>query len=133
MAEQQANRPRAIDKVNASLQRRYARERRFKAMGLGAVILGLLFVSLLFFDIVSKGYTAFGQTHIELEVFFDPEVIDPEGTRDMAAIARADFRKLARAPLLELFPQVTSRRDKRALYAILSTGAPFQLLDMVKA
>ncbi|MGD8957560.1 MAG: phosphate ABC transporter permease PstA, partial [Chromatiaceae bacterium] len=40
---------------------------------------------------------------------------------------------LVRAPLLELFPQVTSRRDKRALYAILSTGAPFQLLDMVKA
>jgi phosphate transport system permease protein len=133
MAEQQAKRTRAIDKVNASLQRRYARERRFKAMGLGAVILGLLFVSLLFFDIVSKGYTAFGQTHIELEVFFDPAVIDPEGAQDMDAIARADFRKIARAPLLELFPQVTSRRDKRALYAILSTGAPFQLLDMVKA
>ena len=133
MAEQQANRARAIDKVNASLQRRYARERRFKAMGLGAVILGLLFVSLLFFDIVSKGYTAFVQTHIELEVFFDPAVIDPDGTRDMDAIARADFRKLARAPLGELFPEVTSRRDKRALNAILSSGAPFQLLDMVKA
>jgi phosphate transport system permease protein len=133
MVEQEANRPRAIDKVNASLQRRYARERRFKAMGLGAVILGLLFVSLLFFDIVSKGYTAFEQTHIELEVFFDPAVIDPEGTRDMTAIARADFRKIAREPLRELFPQVTSRRDKRALDAILSTGAPFQLLEMVKA
>ena len=133
MAEQQANRARAIDKVNASLQRRYARERRFKAMGLGAVILGLLFVSLLFFDIVSKGYTAFVQTHIELEVFFDPAVIDPDGTRDMDAIARADFRKLARAPLGELFPEVTSRRDKRALNAILSSGAPFQLLDMAKA
>ncbi len=127
------NTSRTIDKVNASLKRRYATERRFKAMGLGAVVLGLLFVSLLFLDIVNKGYTAFVQTHVQLEVYFDPEVIDPEGARDMQAIARADFRKLAREPLRELFPEVSSRRDKRALYRILSTGAPYQLLDMVRA
>ena len=74
MAEHTTARPRAIEKVNASLGRRYARERRFKAMGLGAVVLGLLFVSALFLDIVSKGYSAFVQTHIQLEVYFDPEV-----------------------------------------------------------
>jgi phosphate transport system permease protein len=119
---------RAIDKVNASLKKRYAKERRFKALGLGAVLLGLLFVSLLFLDIVTKGYTAFVQTHIELEVYFDPE-----GTRDMAAIGRADFRQLVREPLREFFPEVTGRRDKRALYTILSSGAPYQLLDMVRA
>ena len=124
---------RTIDKVNASLQRRYAKERRFRLMGLSAVIIGLLFVGMLFADIVGKGYSAFVQTHIELEIFFDPEVIDPEGSRDPAAIARADFRQIARAPLREMFPEVTGRRDKRALYAILSSGAPYQLLQMVQA
>jgi phosphate transport system permease protein len=124
---------RAIDKVNASLKKRYAKERHFKALGLGAVLLGLLFVSLLFLDIVSKGYSAFVQTHVVLEVYFDPEIIDPEGTRDMAAIGRADFRQLVREPLREFFPEVTGRRDKRALYTILSSGAPYQLLDMVRA
>ena len=132
MAEHTTARPRAIEKVNASLGRRYARERRFKAMGLGAVVLGLLFVSALFLDIVSKGYSAFVQTHIELEVYFDPEVIDPQGTRDMQAIARADFRQIARQPLREMFPEVSGRRDKRALYSILSSGAPYQLLNMVR-
>ena len=132
MAEQASNRRRAIDIVNESLQKRYARERRFKMLGLGAVILGLLFVSILFIDIFSKGYSAFVQTHITLEVYFDPEVIDPEGTRDLEAIARADFRQLVREPLREIFPEVTGRRDKRALYSILSSGAPFQLLDMVR-
>jgi len=126
MAEQQGTRTRAIDKVNASLKRRYARERRFRRMGLGAVILGLLFVTALFSDIVSKGYSAFVQSHVELEVFFDPAVIDPQ------AIASADYRKIAREPLSELFPEVGSRRDKRALNGILSTGAPFQLLEMVR-
>ena len=132
MVDQQNTRKRTIDIVNASLKRRYARERRFKAMGLGAVILGLLFVSALFVDIFSKGYTAFVQTHIELEVYFDPAVIDPEGRRDLDEISRADFRKIARAPLAKLFPEVTGRRDRLALYSILSSGAPYQLLDMVK-
>ncbi len=131
MAEQQNTR--TIDKVNASLKRRYATERRFKTLGLGAVVLGLLFVSMLFVDILSKGYSAFVQTHIQLEVYFDPEILDPEGTRDMEAIARADFRQLVREPLRQIFPEVTSRRDKRALYKILSTGAPFQLIEMVRA
>lgn len=130
MAE--STKTRAIDKVNASLERRYKKERRFKAMGLGAVILGLTFVSLLFLDIVSKGYSAFVQTHIALEVYFDPDIIDPQGTRDPQVIARADFRQIAREPLRELFPEVSGRRDKRALYRILSSGAPFQLLEMVR-
>jgi phosphate transport system permease protein len=133
MNKPEDSRVRAIEKVNASLARRYAKERRFRRMGLSAVVLGLFFVSVLFLDIVSKGYTAFVQTHVELEVYFDPAVIDPDGTRDMDAIARADFRQLARQPLRDMFPEVTGRKEKRALYSILSTGAPYQLLDMVKA
>jgi phosphate transport system permease protein len=138
MSDQFMNKPenarvRTIDKVKASLEKRYAKERRFRRLGLGAVLLGLSFVLVLFMDITSKGYTAFVQTHIELEVFFDPALIDPDGTRDMDVIARADFRKIARQPLREKFPEVTGRRDKRALDSILSTGAPYQLLEMVRA
>jgi len=123
----------AIEKVNASLARRYAKERRFRRVGFGAVVLGLFFVLALFVDIASKGYTAFAQTHIELEIFFDPAVIDPDGTADDDVIARADFRQIVRQPLREKFPEVTGRKDKRALYSILSSGAPYQLLEMVRA
>ena len=122
----------AMDVVNAGLAKRYRAERRFRMYGMISVGLGMLFLSILLFDIISKGHTAFRQTQLTFEVFFDPEVIDPEGTRDLEAIARAYFRKIARQPLRELFPEVSGRRDKRALNSILSSGAPFQLLEMVR-
>ena len=131
MNSPETKRTRAIDKVNASLKRRYARERWFRRLGLGAVVLGLLFVSILFLNIVSKGYTAFVQTHIALEVYFDPALIDPEGSGDPDILLKADYRRIAQASLRNLFPEVNGRRDIRALNAILSLGAPYQLLDMV--
>ena len=124
---------RVIDYVNASLKRRYAAERRFRALGLTAVALGLLFVTVLFVDIVSKGYTAFQQTYIELAIAFDPAVIDPEGRRDPEALQGADYAKLVRAALKAQFPEVTERQDVRALSAIMSPGAPQQLQQMVQA
>jgi phosphate transport system permease protein len=38
---------------------------------------------------------------------------------------------LVKKTLRDLFPQVTDRRDKRALYDLVSSGAAFQLRDMV--
>ena len=129
----QNKKTRTFELVEASLKKRYARERRFRMMGLGAILMGLAFVSVLFVNIVSNGYGAFVQTHIALEVTFDPAVIDPQGKRDLEELARADYRKLVREPLREMFPEVKSRRDKRKLYSLLSSGAPFQLQQMVLA
>lgn len=124
---------RTIDIVNASLQRRYAAERRFRFLGAGAVVLGLLFVVILFGDIIGKGYTAFQQTYVRLPIQFKTEVIDPTGTGDRDALSRADYRKLVRNALTARFPQVLGRRDPRALYQLLSPGAPQQLREMVMA
>jgi len=66
--EVQQKKSRVYEQVQSSLKKRYAAEARFKAIGLGAIVMGLLFVSVLFVDIVSKGYSAFVQTHIQLEV-----------------------------------------------------------------
>ncbi len=122
---------RTIDIVNRSLARRYAAEKRFRLFGMGAVILGLLFVVILFFDIVSKGYTAFQQTSIQLPIRFDEEVIDAAGTRERDTLSRADYQKLIRDALREQFPDVTGRSDKRELYQLISPGAPHQLRNMV--
>ena len=132
-AGQGASGKRVIDHVNASLKRRYAAERRFRAMGMAAVALGLLLVVVLFADIVGKGYTAFQQTYIQLSIAFDPEVIDPEGKRDPDTLQAADYAKLVRAALKAQFPEVTERQDVRALSAIMSPGAPQQLQHLVEA
>ncbi len=124
---------RTIDIVNAGLRRRYAAEKRFRSLGVGAVVLGLLFVAILFADIFGKGYTAFQQTSIRLPIRFAPEVIDPVGTRARDTLSRADYRRLVRDALVARFPEVSGRRNRRALYRLMSPGAPRQLREMVLA
>jgi len=132
-APREAPAQRTIDIVNAGLRRRYAAERRFRFLGMGAVMLGLLFVAVLFLDIVAKGYTAFQQTYIRLPIQFEAQVIDPAGSRAPDTLSQADYRKLVRTALKTRFPQVSGRRDRQALYRLLSPGAPQQLREMVMA
>lgn len=124
---------RAVDIVKASLRRRQAAERRFRWYGLGAIIIGLLFLGLLFADIVTKGYGAFWQTKVALDVFIDPQAVDPDGRRDPAQLAQADYAALLRSSLSRLFPEVKERVKKRSLNALLSSGAEFELRDAVMA
>ncbi len=110
-------------KVAASLKRRYRAEMRFRTYGVAAVALGILFVAFLFYSIVSKGYTAFEQTFIRLDVNYAPASIDPDGKRAPADLAAANYEALVRAALRERFPQVTARADLKQLYGIMSSGA----------
>ena len=131
---------RAIDVVNASLKRRYAAERRFRLLGLIGVLLGLSFVAMLLLSIVSKGYTAFQQTYIELPVVLSAADIDPDGviaspdtpaeTR-RKALVRANFRTPVRNALTAQFPDVSGRSGRRALRGLVSSGAALQLRDLV--
>lgn len=66
----------AAQRVAASLRRRHAHERRFRAFGLCATLLGVAFVVVLFGNIFSKGVPAFWQASITLDIHFDPEVVD---------------------------------------------------------
>jgi len=114
-----------IDIVNRGLTRRYRSERRFRFYGLSAIIVSLLFLSLLFFSIVGKGYSAFQQTFVKLDVFFDPAILHQD------ALASADYQGLIKQSLRIMFPDVTGRQDKRMLYGLISSGASFQLRAIV--
>jgi len=116
--------------IRAGIRRRHAAERRFKLYGLTAICLGLLFVAFLFADIVLKGYPAFQQTYLRLSIYFDPDVIDPTGARDPQTLSRADYDALWKDALKARFT-VEGRRERRALYTLVSSGAGFQLRRMV--
>jgi len=122
-SEEQATR--TIDIVNRGLTRRYRAERRFRLYGLCAIIASLLFLALLFLSIVGKGYSAFQQTFIQLDIFFNPSILHQE------ALANADYQGLIKQSLRKMFPDVTGRRDKRELYGLVSSGASFLLRDKV--
>jgi len=114
-----------MDRVNVGLAARYRKERRFKLFGLAAIAASLLFLVLLLGSIVAKGYTAFRQTEILLDIHFDPLVLDVNN------LATANYAALVRDGVFALFPQVEGRQDKRILGKLVSTGAAYQLQDMV--
>ena len=116
---------RTIDIVKSGLSRRYRAERRFRFFGLSAILLSILFLALLFASIVGKGYSAFRQTHIKLDVFFDPAVLQRE------ALVNADYPALIKTAIQNLFPEVDGRQERRLLNALVSAGAGYQLRGMV--
>jgi len=123
--------PRRLRLDPARLRRRHAAERRFRLYGVSAMVIGLGFVAMLFVSIIGNGYTAFWQTQIRLPIHFDPEVIDPEGTRDHDTLSRAYYDPLVKEALAGYFPEVTGRGERRALNALVSSGAGFELRERV--
>jgi phosphate transport system permease protein len=83
--------------------------------------------------IVAKGHTAFFQSRVVVDVFFDPALIDPQGGAESKALAKGNFTAVAKRSLQAIFPDVSGRRDKRALARLLSGGAARELRDMVLA
>jgi len=116
---------RTLDIVNQGLQKRYRSEKRFRMLGLAAIIASMLFLALLFVTIIGNGYTAFRQTFVKLEVYFDPEILPQD------SLEKADYPGLVKKSLRAMFPDAKGRKDKRKLYKLVSTGASFQLRDMV--
>ncbi len=116
---------RTMDIVNAGLARRYRAEKRFRLYGIAAIVASLAFLSILFISIFGKGYPAFQQTYLKLDIFFDPEIL----ARD--SLTTADYPGLVKKSLRRMFPGVEGRRDKRMLYGMVSSGAAYQLRNMV--
>ena len=121
------------DLSEARLRKRYRAETRFRLYGVAAILLAVGILALLLGSIIATGSSAFSQTEIALDVHFDAATIDPDGGRDPEVLARANYRKLARAGLSGLFPDVSGRRTKRDLARLISSGADLALRDRVLA
>ncbi len=119
--------------VQRGLAKRYAAERRFRWFGVFAISMGMVFLSLLFFTIIGKGYGAFTQTYVALEINFSAEQVDPEGNRSVQSLTAGDFSSVIKAALREQFPQVSGRQQKRNLYSLISNDSPFALRKMLLA
>ncbi len=116
---------RTLDIVNRGLARRYRAEKRFRFYGLLAIAASLVFLSLLFISIGANGHSALFQTFIKLDVFFDSEMLRQD------SLATANYQGLVKGTLRAMFPDVKGRRDKRMLYSLVSSGASFELRDLV--
>ena len=114
-------------KAKRRVRRRYGADRRLQFYGIGAITLAVLLLGVLLYSLGHSAYVAFYQTKVELAVNLDPAKIDASDPR------KANYRKLAQDAFLSYFPDVTSRRERRNLKKIMSSGAPYILRDYVVA
>jgi phosphate transport system permease protein len=117
--------------IQASLKKRYARERRFQWYGRIAVLSAVVFLSILLADIVIKGTPAFTQHFILVAINFDPQELGISGTATADEIASADYAAVLKSSLRQMFPEVSGRKEKMQLYRLVSSGAEFTLRSAV--
>jgi phosphate transport system permease protein len=123
----------STDAAKARIRARYRAEARFRFYGLSAVLVAGLFLAVVLGDILLRGWPAFIQHHLELQVSIDAAEIDPQGTRNPDVIRAGDFQLLVRNALRAQFPDVTDRAGRRLLDGILSSGASDSLRERVVA
>ena len=103
------------------LARRYRSETRFLWTGMIAIAVLISFLLAMVGSIVWLGKGALTQTYIALEVDLGLNAINSK------KIEAARFDSLIKQALGKRFPGVSSRRDKRKLYRLLSNDAGFEL------
>jgi len=145
--ERSALPPSAVqDRVAKSLSRRHRQEKAFKAMGLGAMLLGLAFVLIVFVHIFSKGLPAFWQASITLDIHFDPAVVTIEAAPEREpgeganafrerrlewenSVGFVNFNRLIVAALSEHIPDIAEH--SRDATRLVTSGERIRLRDMV--
>lgn len=123
----------SLYKVGERTRKRHASEKRFKMMGLAAVIFSIVALLGLMTSILSNGLSSFRQTYITMEVFLDAARLDKAGNRDPADIEKITTFTIQ--PLLQAALKKTMEErgiavdgvDAKAAFELISKEAPAQL------
>lgn len=128
---------RSLLKVGERTRKRNAAEKRFRMMGLAAVIFGILALFGLMASILSNGLSSFNQTYIELDVYLDPAVLDKGGNRapeDLSKITTFTIQPLIKAAVQDLIDETgVSAEGVNAndAFELISKEAPADLRRFV--
>ena len=117
--------------VRAGLAKRYAAEKRFRFYGIFAIAVSILFLFFLLASIGYKAMPAFQKTSLQLEVDLDASVLGIDSGSSETEIRKGNFSGVIKKALLNRFPDVTKRKDKKNLYRLISSGAEYELRTMV--
>jgi len=123
-------------KRDIGIKRRYAAERRFRTYGIAAILIGIFFLFVLLWTVVSNGYTAFQQTNITLPIEFSEKIIDPNNKRatDPDALMASNYPLLARDAIIKVLGiNPTDRAAVKRATDMISASARTQLRDIVVA
>ena len=114
------------------LKKRRGTEWRFRMWGRAAVLFALAALAWLMISIVGTGYTAFQQNFMTMDFELSESILAPDGTRDPEKLRGANYRRVVQNAMYTHFPEVTDRKAKRELFALVSaSGATNQIRQMV--
>ncbi len=102
------------------LKKRHRREKIFRTCGLLSIIFATTMLAVLLLDLGSKAIPAFRQSMVSLTIYYDRNDIDVLSPQ---TIRSSDFRGLVRDTLLESFPEIKTRGEKKLVAALLSSAA----------
>ena len=122
--------------LDVKTRRRNAAETRFKAYGIMAISFGLLMLTILVFNIITRGAGAFQQTFVTLEVELLSDNLDKKGNRDLEDIKKVST--FGYAPLLKkafeeklVAAGIETDQQSKKLVGILSKSAAAKLRNFV--
>lgn len=116
------------DRLKRLRKTRHRTERNFRRLGFLAICLAVSVLVLLLATITFRGYKAFRQHEITLEFDFDANKLglnlddDPE-------LRKGNFNLLVKNAILSTISEGLNRRERRALFSLVSSGASFELRD----
>ena len=127
---------RSLLTVDARTKRRNAAEARFKAYGMGAIIVSIVALVILLTSVVGTGLGAFKQTYAVLSIHLDEGKLDKSGVRDldvMKKVTTLGYNKILKQGLLDTIATAglqTDARDKD-IAKMMSKEAAATLRDFV--
>jgi len=124
--------------IDARTKTRNAAERRFRAYGLGAIIVAMIALAILLTSVVSSGVSAFSQTYVTVTVPLPEDKLDKSGVRDPAVMAKVTtigYSSLLRDGLVQTLADAGIETDlsNGDVGKMLSKEAPATVRDQVLA
>lgn len=120
------------DFAKKRLKKRYGKERRFRMWGIASIGFALTLLAWLLVSLVGTGFTAFQQNFITIEAELTESIIDPQKLRDPEKLRGANYRRIIQNTMYAQFPDVTERKAKQELFALVSaSGATNSIRQMV--
>jgi phosphate transport system permease protein len=113
------------------LRKRRFSEWRFRIYGISALVVAATALLTLLVTIVSGGHSAFFRTTLTLDFNLDPAELSIEPPYTPKNLMAGSYYTEVKRALYQLFPDVSSRGDKRSLAKLLSPGDELLLRDYV--
>lgn len=117
-----------FQRIEKSLRRRHAKDRRLKYAGLGAVVLAAGFLLTMMLAIISNGVTALLQAEMLLTISIpQAEIVAADGSIDSEKSRAFNWGGLVKRSLAAKFHEVDGLTQRRQLTALVSDNAGYEL------